>query len=348
MRPIVIPLVTLIGAVFASPAALVKRGCNANNCLRAVRATARESIGLRYCSDFLGIRPVYSFTTETLFTVNLGETTVYDTTVTETITTTTGTAETTITAAPARKRDHEWDPEAEEAYLKGRENILQKCSTDDVKLSSACQCFLSGRPVSTETSTDYTWAVEIVPTLTDTFVATETVQVEAKVTYLPLIKNPGFDDPVEPFRDWEIFDSEFGCNGCTHEVAPNAGSSSSPNSLKAIWVDSPGVSRFQQKVQLEAGKWYKFKFEYKVESASMPQAFIAFELTIGNTDAIIGATNQWQTAESVPILADEFDASNAQIAIFFFLLGGRSGRTEPFYFDSFKIWEVEAPPQDSE
>ncbi|EGX46876.1 hypothetical protein AOL_s00097g302 [Orbilia oligospora ATCC 24927] len=348
MKKTVIPLITLFGAILGSPLDHVKRGCNANNCLRAVRATGRESIGLRYCSDFLGIRPDYTTATEIDFTVTFGEETFYETTITETITRTTGTVETTITAAPFRRRDHDWDPEADEAYLKGRSNILQKCSTDDAKITSACRCFLSDRPVSTETITDYTWVVETVPTLTDTFIATETVSVEAQVTYLPIIKNPGFDDPVDPFRDWEIYDTGFGCSACTHEVAPNAGSSSSPNSLKAIWVDSLGVFRFQQKVQLQLGKWYKFKFEYRVESPSMPQAFIAFELARAYPGVVIGATNQWQTAESVPIMADEWNSSDALLSIWFFLLGGVSGRTEPFYFDSFKIWEVEAPPQDSE
>ena len=101
-------------------------------------------------------------------------------------------------------------------------------------------------------------------------------------------------------------------------------------------------------VQLQVGKWYKFKFEYRVDSPSNPQAFIAFELARAYPGTIIGATNQWQTAESVPILAEDWNASDALLSVFFFLLGGRSGRTEPFYFDSFKIWEVEAPPQDSE
>ncbi|KAK6525087.1 hypothetical protein TWF694_005235 [Orbilia ellipsospora] len=342
MRAAIIALIFLVGAVLANPAALAKRGCNANNCLRAVRATKRESIGLRFCSDFMGIRPDYTFTTENQFTITEGETTVYATTVTETITTTTGTAETTITAAPAKKRD-DWDPEGDDAYLEGRGDILSKCSTDDAKLTSACQCFLSGRPVSTEVITEYTWAVETIPTLTDTFVVTTTLSVEAKATYLPLIKNPGFDDPVDAVRDWVIFDTEYGCPDCTYEIAPNAGSSSPPNSFKGNWVDSPGVFRFQQPVQLQAGKWYKFKFEYKTVSPSAPQAFIAFELADSYPVTVIGATNQWQTAESVPILADDLHASDALLVVWFFLLGGITGRTETFYFDSFKIWEVEAP-----
>ncbi|KAK6501288.1 hypothetical protein TWF481_009129 [Arthrobotrys musiformis] len=324
----------LAGTAYATPLELVKRtgaqGCNANNCLRAIRGTT--SIGLAYCSSFLDIRPEIAVVYETVYTVTVGETTEHPSTFTDTITITTGTVETTITPAPAPVVKRDEIPE------KAISNIENKCSSDDFKITSACNCLLSGRPKSTTTYTDYVGAFETVATLTQEAYTVVTEYVEAKVTYLPLIKNPGFDDPAQPFRDWSISGSSFGCDACTYEVAPNDGSSTSPNALQVNWVGDRGVFMFQQEIPVETGKKYRFKFQYKIDSTSRANAWITF--SIGTTSKLVmGATNEWQTAESFTEEIFEFDTTIIQVSMY--LSMGAAGDTEKFYFDSFQVWEVD-------
>ncbi|KAK6518281.1 hypothetical protein TWF506_005441 [Arthrobotrys conoides] len=326
-------LVSSIAYAYASPLDLVERagagGCNANNCLRAIRGTT--SIGLAYCSSYLDVRPKIEIVYETVFTVTYGETTEHPSTFTGTVTITTGTVETTITAAPAPvvKRD--------EIPVKAVSNIENKCSSDGFKITSACNCLLSGRPKSTYTLTDYTWASETVPTLTQELYTVETKYVEAKVTYLPLIKNPGFDDPTDPFRDWVILGNNSGCDACTYEVAPNDDSRTSPNALKVNWVGERGVFKFFQEIPVEVGKKYKFKFQYKIDSSSRDNAWIPYFLGFVS-QMKMGATNEWQTAESAAEEA-EFDTMSIQISMY--LYRGAPEDTESFYFDSFQVWEVD-------
>ncbi|RVD85415.1 uncharacterized protein DFL_003738 [Arthrobotrys flagrans] len=101
MRNSVFYSLLLAGIAYATPLDLVELtgagGCNANNCLRAIRGAT--SIGLAYCSSYFDIRPEVSIVYETIFTITFGKTTEYLSTFTDTVTITTGTAETTITAA---------------------------------------------------------------------------------------------------------------------------------------------------------------------------------------------------------------------------------------------------------
>ncbi|KAK6347947.1 hypothetical protein TWF718_005767 [Orbilia javanica] len=321
------------GIAYASPVELVGRtgaqGCNANNCLRAIRGTT--SIGLAYCSSYLDIRNEITVVYETAFTITHGETTEHPSTFTDTVTITTGTLETTITPTPdpVVKRD--------EIPEKAVSNIENKCSSDGFKITSACNCLLSGRLKSTRTYTDYTWAEETVPTVTQDLYTVETKYVEAKVTYLPLLKNPGFDDPVEPFRHWEILGNNTGCEACTYEVTPNDGSSTSPNALKVNWVGQSGVFLFRQTIPVEIGKRYRFKFQYKVDSPSRPNAYIPY--FIGYASKLqMGATNEWQTAESWTEAITEFDDTTIEVSMY--LAGAGPEDTETFYFDSFQVWEV--------
>ncbi|KAF3192534.1 hypothetical protein TWF788_000145 [Orbilia oligospora] len=334
MRNTVFSTILLASIAYASPLDLVERGgaggCNANNCLRAIRGTT--SIGLVYCSSYLDIRPEIEVVYETVFTITQGETTEHPSTFTDTITITTGTAEATITPAPApvMKRD--------EIPQKAISNIENKCSSDGFKITSACNCLLSGRPKSTVTYVDYTWASETVPTLTQDLYTVVTTYVEAKVTYLPLIKNPGFDDPTDPFRDWIILGNNTGCDACTYEVVPNDGSRTSPNALKVNWVGERGVFMFRQEIPVEVGKKYKYKFQYKIDSPSRDNAWIPYFL--GFTSQMkMGATNEWQTAESAPEEAIEFDTMTIQVSMY--LSRGAPDDTERFYFDSFQFWEID-------
>ncbi|KAK6358018.1 hypothetical protein TWF730_007372 [Orbilia blumenaviensis] len=322
--------ILVAGIVYATPVDLAARGpCNANNCLRAIRGST--SIGLAYCSSYLDIRPDITVVYETAYTVTFGETTEHRSTFTDTITVTTGTVEATITAAPA--------PPAKRDEIPGKavSNIEKKCSTNPVKIKSACDCLLSGRPKRTTTYTDYVGATETVPTLTQELYVVETKYVEARVTYLPLIKNSGFDDPVEPFRDWVIFGSGTGCDECTYEVAPNQSSSTSPNALKINWVGEKGVFMFQQEIPVETGKKYRFKFQYKIDSPSRANAWIPFSIGL-TSKMVMGATNEWQTVESFTEEIFDFDTTTIQVSVY--LSGAGPDDTETFYFDSFQVWEI--------
>ncbi|KAK6532416.1 hypothetical protein TWF281_006605 [Arthrobotrys megalospora] len=321
--------ILLARVAYASPLDLVERGaaCNANNCLRAIRGTT--SIGLSYCSSYLDIRPEIAIVYETVYTVTFGETTEHPTTFTDTITVTTGTAEATITADPLRKRQGVPD--------KAASNIEKQCSTNGSKITSACNCLLSGRPKSTTTYTDYVGATETVPTLTQELYVVETKYVEAQVTYLPLIKNPGFDDPTDPFRHWTILGNNTGCDACTYEVTPNQGSSTSPNALEVNWVGQRGVFLFEQEIPVQVGKKYRFKFQYKIDTPSRQNAWISF--SIGSTAKLVmGATDQWQTAESFTEEIFEWDTTTIQVSMF--LSQASPEDTETFHFDSFQVWEI--------
>ncbi|EPS36685.1 hypothetical protein H072_9746 [Dactylellina haptotyla CBS 200.50] len=123
----------------------------------------------------------------------------------------------------------------------------------------------------------------------------------------------------------------------TYEASPNEGSVTSPNSLKINWIGASGVFWIRQTIPLEGGKTYRFKFQYKVDLPSRDEAFITLTIA-GTPKAVLGATNQWQWAESWDASVGGFDTPEIEVTCF--LAGSPPEATEVFYFDSFRVWEV--------
>ncbi|EPS36675.1 hypothetical protein H072_9745 [Dactylellina haptotyla CBS 200.50] len=314
--------------------------CHADNCLRAIRGT--ESIGRYFCSSTLQLEPVTVTFSSTEIYPTYGLTTVYTGTETETITVVTGTSATTLPPILDRRRDveaREVNPD-DAVVTKKISNILKMCVTNEARIISACSCLLKTGQNVTVTTTEYDFLPTTVPTLSDYEIVTQTVGIEAKVTYLPLIKNSGFDHPVEPLRHW-VF-PEHWCDPCTHEVVPNDGSSSSPNALKIVYNEGPNA-KFYQDVTVEIRKYYKFKFQFKIGSAtskSYPEFYMDYGFSNDLPVMFRGvASNQWQTIEVGPTLMEW--RTNVAIEVRMFVPRAAAEPTESFYFDSFEIWEVQ-------
>ncbi|TPX18578.1 uncharacterized protein E0L32_002435 [Thyridium curvatum] len=214
-------LVTGVTLANASPlAALIERdtGCNANNCLRAVRGAPADYANM-FCTAALGKSPATSDITVTATsTVTALETATSVST--EHITTTT-TA--TITGAPnagnVQKRKTS-------AYSDYTSHFSSQCSYSTAKLSSACSCYLANGTTSTLTVYTTVSATFTEATITTTTATTTTVQETASATTsicIPAqtnaLRNGDFEQDTATGAPWQVVGAS---DGASHEVITDA------------------------------------------------------------------------------------------------------------------------------
>jgi hypothetical protein len=182
-------LALALPAVLATPLELVKRDCNANNCLRALRGATRladPQFPSAFCFSYIS-RIVTATETSTDYTTET-------TTSTETVATITNyEATVTQTVLPPvdtlKKRRDTLSPEELSA------SIVSQCSYDPTKISSDCSCFLGTATSTVTESTTATLPVTVTATATDTLtvdIPTLTITETCFPTATAAITNGGF------------------------------------------------------------------------------------------------------------------------------------------------------------
>ncbi|KAK3994353.1 hypothetical protein QBC44DRAFT_340827 [Cladorrhinum sp. PSN332] len=159
--------------------------CGSVKCLGALAAD--PAVGESFCSSFLSLSPATTTVTEieTVTSTDVGLETAFTTltVTTGTVTVTTG-EPTTLFQKRAPTISAVDDEPAPTSSPDLEEEIVSKCSSNDARISKACNCFLSTATASTVTVTETSTSTEGVEA-TSTVVETVTADAVATVSVAP-------------------------------------------------------------------------------------------------------------------------------------------------------------------
>ncbi|KAK6527736.1 hypothetical protein TWF694_004716 [Orbilia ellipsospora] len=324
-------LALAVPAVLANPVDnLLARGgpgCNADNCLRAIRG---REVGYDFCYSTLGritttTNVITAYTTDT-------------TTVTDYIATATVYA-TTVTTVVLPHRDEPRDLiKRTDSPAQQTASIIKACTTSSASISSACSCYLGD---STSTITEET-TTTVPVTVTETDSETLTVEIPTFVVTstchplaTPVLRNGGFDSgKLEPWTIGDLpSDSQAGSYSFVPVIlgkvfkavlsTPTHGNLYSKVDLVQNLVTCPGV-------KYELSFWYRF--DGRKGSSTDIEIFIdgtkISDINDG-TQSLFGAT-----------FSKKFIATSTTTVLEVDLVLGHVTGTETIYLDGFSVLPV--------